>query len=568
MALTLRQINRRMRLFNEPGLKQSRRQMQYGGTAEKQFDIGTEQLQGSPTNDQDTRTVLEGDTPALAKSPFGLRAYYQEGGPAFKPFTSRDPVAEQVGFQSKPVAAPLDLRQQPRREWRTGAGFPRSLEAPTAYGRRVEEGELGRMIRPGFQDGGEVDMSVGRVEYEEPEGFLEGLRKRLERPEDTVPVTPEEQAVAEKPYVGLRPYRAPMTEVTSGGPSVTRPGTAGQTPVGLGGNVPSGAPSYTPDTEAAANERIKGLKSFGLDPFSARDTTVAGAPGVTKYRDASGKTLYANTLEDVRGLAPSAERVKEAQGMAKAESDKLTAAIQARLASGSPEDIEKARQLAVTPEQRAMIGGAENLSGLRARAARGNRGALIELQGMGAAGAARTAQQADLYKFMLGREPTALQKAEFGLRERELAQKTGTEQRATNLASNRQAVNDLFGEDKAGATRFFQRFSSSAPELAEKGMGDLSRVSPDKLHAMAGASKLLDIFEAENKPGWVRSFFGAKAPRYDRLLDALGKAEIKQSILPGGGQTITLPGIGKVSEGDVDPGTWRWMLGLVRPQPK
>ena len=314
--------------------------------------------------------------------------------------------------------------------------------------------------------------------------------------------------------------------------------------------------------QQAGETRATGLRYFGLDPFSTRDSRVTGSPGITKSVDPkTGKTLYSNTFDTSQG------RVSTVPSTYKEDTARLNSLIQARIASGHPEDLEKARQLAVTPEQKAMIAEQEQLGGLRQRADRGSRAAMIELQGRESSKLSRANLAAEMLKLQLGREPTQLQLAEFNLRERELAQKNAKEGRAENTAANQTQIQNVFGdtpEGKAQQTRFHQQLMESLPGLKDasgKPINSIDRITPELMSTLAQGSKVLAILEKSNKP-----WFG-KNPQFNQLLDAFNKAEIvpKRGMFNAYIKTplgeIKGPGM---LPSDVDEGTWRFLEKYVR----
>jgi hypothetical protein len=564
MATTLRSYNKRMRAFNTPPIKRSRRGLAEGGLAEGKMlpDVpeysGTDyELGGAEISTEDQRRLA---------SPMS-RTYYQRGGVAIPPVAGP---AEKGRTMTEEEKRSLREASAPQGSWPRMSGAQQTVSTkrlglavggPVAVGRitypedeseLMTEREREKLFPPELLAGIEpgADVSVGRVTFG---GTPASLR---EADVAAAPASPEEALTPPGGVAGEgmsdRITRMANERAAVEGRTPVFPNTPSAiAPAARGTDMPvSTEPS---EAEQAAGPRIAGLRRFGLDPFSTREKQVVGAPGVTKYRDASGRTLYANTLED-QG------RVSTVPSTFKQDDARLTAAIKARLASGHPQDIEQARQLAVTPEQRALIGEAENMRGLRQRAARGDRGALLEMQGREVRAGAEAGRNLELMKILLGREPTPLQLAEFGLREKEAAARLGREGRQDALAQNQATIQNVFGSDEAGKqaqTRFHQRLATTLPQF----QGDISRVPPAQLNALVQGSRLLDLIEQGKAPGAIARFFGGKQPRYDELMDAFNKAE----IVPQRGffnPFIKTP-IGDISKGDVDEGTWRWLTHFV-----
>jgi hypothetical protein len=163
-------------------------------------------------------------------------------------------------------------------------------------------------------------------------------------------------------------------------------------------------------------------------------------------------------------------------------------------------------------------------------------------------------------KFLLGREPTQLQLADYNLRKQEADTRMAREGRQENTTANQAAVQNVFGSDDLGKqaqTRFHQRLMTTLPGFK----GDISRVPPEQLNVLMQGSKLLDLIEEGKAPGAIMRFFGSKKPQYNDLLDAFNKAE----VVPQRGffnPYIKTP-VGDISKGDVDEGTWRWLTGFV-----
>lgn len=127
---------------------------------------------------------------------------------------------------------------------------------------------------------------------------------------------------------------------------------AGVAPVSFERSSPPAAnfvDSANDDREKLGIDRVPG--NFGLRGPSERG--VPGAPGIIR-RDEPGKSpLYTD------GSSGGRVSTIQTSDIAPKQAAQLTAAIQARLASEDPADREFARQLAVTPEHRAMIAQAD-----------------------------------------------------------------------------------------------------------------------------------------------------------------------------------------------------------------
>lgn len=408
----------------------------------------------------------------------------------------------------------------------------------------ADEFTAGPVPVPGSLGAGYQGSMEGPPRIPDPQAL-----RQMQSPDVAVPPTPAGAAVFD-PRDPTAPETIRNRAETGGGG-----GTYGKVDAATG---------YTSDAEAGAGARNKMLDYFGLRSGTTRESQVGGAPGVTKYKDASGKTLYANTT-DVGGGRVS---TYESGPVAKQNADRLTGAIQARLASGAPEDLEMARRLAVTPEHRALIAEQDNLRGLRNRVSLGDPTAVLELQTRAQQGLLKSQSQAqmlnELFKHQLSSQITPYQQADLSLRANQQAVTQARETRAENFAQNNAMIQNQFGdtpEGKAAATRFHQRLADAMPHLK----GDLAQLKPEQQNLLFGASKILDLYEADQKPGWVTTLFGAKAPQYNQLLDVMRNAKIQPNWFHGG-ELVT--SYGKLAERNMDAGTWKTITQMVNDAQK
>lgn len=511
------------------------------------------------------------------------RAARSAAGTPIKPIRPPSQATQDAAHAGKAIgdSANFALKEHARMKWAElhpsdQPRLPREA-MPEVPVERVQTKKERKGLRSGYQTGGQVvrgrildeegnpvepEPLVGPVQPEKTEGsgLVGGLDPLSKAISETKYVEPPARSSAERMGEAVKKEMNARARAANQAEPFTVIKPEGTPDLGTLGQAvytgPPPKPGYVSDEEAAAGGRNKLLDEFGLRAGTTRQTSLPG--GVTKYKDASGKTLYANTTDTSNRIS-----TYESGPTAKANADRLTGAIQARLASGAPEDLEMARKLAVTPEHRALIAEQDNLRGLRNRVALGDPSAAFELQNRAEQGKiaaqSKAAMLQELFKHQLSSQITPYQQADLGLRAQQQAQTEARATRTENFAQNNAMIANQFGdtpEGKAAQVRFNQRLADTLPHLK----GDIAQLKPEEQNLLFGMSKVLDAYEAKNAPGWIRSLFGAKPPRYDQLLDAMRGAKIEAGNIFGG-RLVT--NYGTLKEGDVDPGTWRTITRMV-----
>jgi hypothetical protein len=162
----------------------------------------------------------------------------------------------------------------------------------------------------------------------------------------------------------------------------------------LRGDVMRGRMTVSPGTQVNVGD-------FGgnADIFASRSGDTQGRANV--FSGVGGLRAGPAGSPDV-----TPEMRERATALAQREAGQLTTSIQARLASGHPDDLEQARQLAVTPEHQALIGQAERYASLeRGATGKFGRQRLLEHErGLREAQHAAPARELAMRKYLSGQQ--------------------------------------------------------------------------------------------------------------------------------------------------------------------
>jgi hypothetical protein len=325
-------------------------------------------------------------------------------------------------------------------------------------------------------------------------------------------------------------------------PEFATPGSV--TPTGVSVGAPRGTPA--PDTNFLKTQGVDLAQAGQAVPEGLRRTIVQQAtpdPGAfINLGNYGGNAAIFGTSSapggrvnrfvgqgGVGGVSPeqaaaNAERLAQGQQVAKGESDQLTSAIQARLASGNPEDLDFARRLAVTPEHQAMIAEAEKHAMLQQGATTplGRKQLLDYEAGLRAAQAAAPANQMAVLKFLTGQKQQAF----------ENQIKAGTA--AANIAKVQSDIGD------AG----MKRFNSSVDQIlppSVKGQPNLDNAAFKAFMYRSAAERGVPIgsLTPEMVSTYYSRFNTLKAQQPDIVDRALAWAGLGTAVAPTTVQDVT-----------------------------